>query len=154
MQESALLGSPPATPNDALIQIGLRASVGSIFNPNPLHPYGPPRPSPDLAGESDAYKVRITEFFCVVLIISTTLGRFWARSRQESWIFGLDDLMVIPACLCGIGYMGSIIAYTYSCYGQHMWFCTYEQIEMIYTVRLSDPLFLYCCSVAEEKVAI
>lgn len=140
MPQSALLGSLPATRNDALIQIGLKATVGSIINPNPLLPYGPPRPSPDLSGESDAYKVTATAILCLILIVGVTLGRFWARSRLESWSFGLDDLMVIPACVCGIGYISSIIAYTGPCYGRHMWFCTYEQINTIYAVRSSGLL--------------
>ena len=140
MQGSALLGSPPANPKDILIRIGLKASSGSQFNPNPLHPYGPPKPSPDLSGESDAYKIVVTEIICLILILSVTLGRFWARAKQESWSFGVDDLMAIPACLCGTGYMGSIIAYTGSCYGKHIWFCTYEQIETIQVVRFSRPL--------------
>ena len=135
MPGSALIGSPPANPKDALIRIGLKASSGSIFNPNPLHPYGPPKPSPDLSGESDAYKVRITEIVCLILILTVTLGRFWARAIMKSLSFGIDDLMVIPACLCGIGYMGTIIAYTGPCYGRHIWFCTYEQIETIQVVR-------------------
>lgn len=148
MQQSALLGSPPATPNDALIRIAFKATAGSIFNPNKLHPYGPPRPSPDLSEDSNAYKIFATEIVCLILIISVTLGRFLARSRLETWSFGLDDLMVIPACLCGIGYMGSITAFPGLCYGRHMWFCTYEQINTMYAVRpseLLDSLLLFLC---------
>ena len=146
MQGSALIGSPPANPKDALIRIGLKASSGYIFNPNPLHPYGPPRPSPDLSGESNAYKVRTTGIVCLILILTVTLGRFWARATNESLSFGIDDLMAIPACLCGIGYMGTIIAYTGPCYGRHMWFCTYEQIETIQVVRFPKALLVLCHS--------
>lgn len=146
MQGSALIGSPPANPKDALIRIGLKSSSGSVFNPNRLLPYGPPRPSPDLSDESNAYKVRITEIVCLILILTVTLGRFWARATNESLSFGMDDLMAIPACVCGIGYMGIVIAYTGPCYGRHMWFCTYEQIETLQVVRFSKPLLVHCYS--------
>ena len=135
MVQSALLGEPPATGEDALIQIGLKESVGSIYNPNPLYPYGPPKPIPDLSWQSNGYKLLVAEVVCLILIICVTLGRFWIRSRQQAWSFGLDDLLVIPACACGIAYMTTNISQVVgSCYGKHMWFCTYEQLQMLAVV--------------------
>ena len=143
MPQSALLGDPPESQRDVLIRIGMKASAGSIFNPNKLYPYGAPRPIPDLPDESDAYKVMSTEIVCLILTFGATAGRFWSRTKLESaWSFGLDDLMVILAFLCGVGYFSSIIAFTGPCYGRHMWVCTYVQMEAIFIVTYPHPLEL------------
>ena len=94
MVQSALLGDPPATDRDALIRKAMKASAGNYFNPVKDLPWGPPRPTPDLAWEDDAWKVQACYIVCLILVAGFTIGRFWTRAKIKAWGFGIDDLLV------------------------------------------------------------
>ena len=137
MTQSALLGQPPATERDVLIRRGILRITGSIFFPNPKHPFGPPRPSPDSPDESrDSQTIALTATLMTAVII-ITLGRFAYRSTLKTWKFGLDDLLIIPAALVAVMYLSQILwVNTHGgCYGRHVWFCTYENVEQQYLVH-------------------
>ena len=106
---SALLGDPPLTARDALIQKAMR-QYRTLFSANPKHPFGPSRPvppAPDLAHESNAWRVLTAASCLLFLLIVVTI---------------IEEV-------------------TESCLGRHMWFCTYEDIELLYHVSIEIFVF-------------
>jgi hypothetical protein len=144
---SALLGDPPLTDRDALIQKAMR-QYRTIFSANPKHPFGPSHPvppAPDLANESNAWRVLTAASCLLFLVIVVTAGRFWFRwQRRRQMGFGVDDVLIIPAVALAITYVVQIIEeVTQSCLGKHMWFCTYEDVELMYHSFTIDQLMWY-----------
>ena len=142
---SALLGDPPLTARDALIQKAMR-QYRTLFSANPKHPFGPSRPvppAPDLAHESNAWRVLTAASCLLFLLIVVTAGRFWFRwQRRRQMGFGVDDVLIVPAVALAITYVVQIIEeVTESCLGRHMWFCTYEDIELLYHVSIEIFVF-------------
>ena len=140
MTNSALLGDPPATSRDAMIRKGMQTFI-TAFNPVPSLPFGPTRPTPDLAGESNASKVKTTSATALTLVLVITVGRFWRRFKTPDWKAGPDDYFIVGASLVAVAYIAQIMAYFPSgnCYGRHMWFCTYEDLQALYLVRWLSP---------------
>lgn len=147
MVDSARLGNPPLTSRDGLIQKALK-TYRTNFNGNPRLPFGAQRPippSPDLAGESNAWRTKTAAATFICLIVIVTVGRFffWWRRRQN-WGLGLDDLLVTVAAAIALAYVGHILSAFVegTCLGRHMWFCTYEDINTLYLVRIDDSMSL------------
>jgi hypothetical protein len=143
VDESALLGDAPLTDRDALIRAAMK-TYRTNFNGNPKLPFGPTRPQPpkpDLADESNAWRTRTAAAAFLSLIILVTIGRFcfWWR-RRKKWSLGIDDVLILLAAGVAAAYVGHILsAFTEgTCLGRHMWFCTYEDIERLYMVRVSS----------------
>ena len=140
MVESALLGDDPLTTRDAAIAKAMR-EYRTIFSANAKHPFGPSRPKPplpDLANESNAWRVLTAASCFLVLVIIVFAGRCyfrWKRRKQMGW--GVDDVLIVPAAALAIFYIAQIIQeVTASCLGKHMWFCTYEDAELLYSVSM------------------
>ena len=136
MAGSALLNSPPATPQDVLIQKGMRV-FKTKMNPIKSLPYGPHRPSPNSPDDFSGNVTLGLSIFFLILLIIMTIGRFLATHWKRSRNFGLDDLFLLMAAPVAATYV-ALTMYEFSskkCAGRHMWFCTYEDMNEIYLVR-------------------
>lgn len=143
MAGSALLNSPPNTPQDVLIQKGMREFT-TKFNPVKSLPYGPHRPSPDSPDDFSGDATLGLAITFLILLLVMTVGRFialwWKRNRH----FGLDDVFLLLAAPVAAAYVALTI-HEFSpkkCAGRHMWFCTYADMNEIYLVR--HPQRLAC----------
>ena len=99
MAQSALLGNPPATPDDKLIAVAIKALSGSEFFPNKAHPYGQPKPSSDPPDSTNGSNtVGLASFFIAITFV-ITVGRLIIRWRLKRVNIGLDEFFVVPAAV-------------------------------------------------------
>lgn len=99
MAQSALLGDPPATPDDKLIAVAIEALAGSYIFPNKSHAYGQPRPATDTLDSPNGSNVVGLAAFFIATTLVITAGRFIIRWKQKKIKFGLDEIFVVPAAV-------------------------------------------------------
>ncbi|KAL8703985.1 MAG: hypothetical protein Q9201_002855 [Fulgogasparrea decipioides] len=92
--------------------------------------------------ESKSTSIVIGSCFAIVIVtivISARLGIRWSRLRT----LGIDDFVVIPACLSCVAYLSLIIASaTAGCVGRHIYTCTYKELADNFELsRIDFPLF-------------
>lgn len=99
MPGSALVGEPPATPNDLLIVRGALLSAGLVgVDPSKglhLPPFRPP-PS-EYHFQTRAPAVIAVCSVCIVLMFTATVARLMVRRLKNDVKLGLDDWLIIPA---------------------------------------------------------
>lgn len=99
MAQSALLGNTPATSDDKVIAVAIKALAGSEFFPNKAHPYGQPRPSSDPPDPTNGSNIVGLAAFFIAITFVITAGRLIIRWRRKRVNLGLDDFFVVPAAV-------------------------------------------------------
>ncbi|KAL6713905.1 hypothetical protein ACLMJK_008399 [Lecanora helva] len=133
MAQSALLGNPPATPDDKLTAAAIKALGGSEFFPNKAHTYGEPRPSPNPPNPSNGSNIIGLSIFFITIVFFITAGRLVIRTRQKKVNLGLDEVFIVPAAATAIVCDAIVLYVSISeCYTHHIYWCTYENFAKTY----------------------
>lgn len=130
MSGSALLGQPPISVNDKLIFKSLQEISPSLIELLPLLAEN---------GNDDTWatSIIIGSSLAIAIVTTITMTRIGIRWSRLGTL-GADDIVIIPACLGCVAYMGIIIASaTMGCVGRHVYTCTYKEMGIFFEV--SNP---------------
>ena len=123
MGASALVGRPPATPDDELVVRGLRIIAPELLPAIPmLEQHG------DHHSRSNSLVIGTS--FAIAIVTAVTAARVgirWSRLGR----LGADDLVIIPACAGCVISLGLVItSATVGCMGRHIYTCTYQELAI------------------------
>jgi hypothetical protein len=134
MSGSALLGHAPLSDEDKVIYRALQIISPSSINPNKKYPFGPPAPA-NSSHDSRGPAMIIGSSIAIALVLLITCSRLGIR-KFRSHALGVDDVVIIPAALGCIVYLAIAIASeSAGCLGQHLYDCTYVELDRYIQVR-------------------
>lgn len=135
MSGSALLGQAPISDEDKVIFRALRIISPSSINPDKNYPLGPPA-SAKSSHRSHGSAMIIGSSFAIALVLLITCSRLGIR-KYRSRALGADDVLIIPAAIGCIVYLGlDIASESVGCLGQHLYDCTYHELYQFIKVRM------------------
>ena len=160
MSGSALVGQPPKTKEDYDVVLAF-ARIANIpegmFDPSKGFPMPLVRPPSDhypVSYPDRAPQIIAAMSVAIFLIFSITGTRLGLRVFRKDLQWGWDDIVVVPAALCVISWLGIVIGMaTHGGLGKHYYDVTYHEVYWFLRLAGVDQVIFYV-AVSLIKISI